>query len=1349
MPIRRNANGQTYLVHGALREGNYLQVLVNGRGARALVDTGATRSCISENFAHALRVRTNAGDTKESKVYTANGRSMIALGDATVSVRINEIVFPVTVQILRGLSYNLVLGIDWLQQTAATINFSENVIMFHEDLCGAEMISNADNVAYTVNRCVIPARSEAIVRLASARPYDGCDVTVLVEPCSMISRKCLMLAKSINTITRNRLVGRVMNPTNTPVILKKGAAVAKVTFLPPGSVCEISQSPSENGGTSSKEEITLEECKKALEAKGLDIKIDGLTKDQFEQFCRLLHKNLDVFASSVFDMPGTDLVEHRIELTDTRPIRQRQYRMSPEMQKEMARQVEDMLKADIIEESTSPWCNPVLLVKKPDGSMRFVADMRRLNAVTKPMYWPLPVMEDIIDKIGSVNPLWYSLLDLRQGYHQAKLHKDSRPYTAFSFGNSHFQFKKTTMGLTNSPHHFGQLCAKVLGGLPTDQVLCYVDDILLMTRSYTDHTKLLAEVFDRFRRANLRLHPGKCRFFAKSVKYLGHVWTRDGLQVDQAKTEVIRSFPRPRSKKQVKSFLGILGYYRRFVDKFSQKAAPLRALLKEDCPFRWTDEEEVSFETLKEALINPPVLTLPDATKPFSIHTDASLTGISYVLCQTDGKGQEHPVAYGGRALKDAETRYTISELECLAILEGIKQYHIYLASKPFDVYTDHISLKFLQNMKLSSRSRLVRWALALQGYQYRVHYKPGKVNTAADGISRMDLPKQSVLDKSQDELLDEEARLMAITPNISETARSSKQKPPKRRWWQTKITFEQKSGVNAVDTTPPDSDGAHPNVDNIPEFDIRARLPDCPDFKDMVLYLRDGIENQDPKIAESIRVKAPNYQWENGYLIHIHKNRAKGINKVEPEIRQLCVPKSLREILLKQYHDLNGHGGLSKTYQTIRNKFFWHGLMSDCFLWTRTCDRCQRAKNPTHGRKAKLLSAEVLDPNVKIAIDHLGPLPKTKDGFRYVLVVVDTTTMMASAYPCRTTSAEEVADILYNCHFVTWGVPLYLLSDRHSSFMGQVMKTLSELFQIKLQHTSAFHPRSNKAELFNATLGKTFRAYLTRQDEWADLIPPILYAYRGSVLTSIRCSPFWATFGRPMLANGIDMTLTGLETKHKSFDDYLLKFMEKLELTKEVVKAGVEDAAMIANERYEKANVTRLGDYVLGQQVLVFDPTTAKGQSKKLKVRWTGPFRVVDIKGKGRIFRLQNVATGALMRSYIHYERLRPYRADRTKIYRRNRGRQVQTRSEENVDKTQMTETQRAHLQKLGSDWALVKKLLAFKKVNGKPFYEVLWSDDTTSWQQPKDITQYCIDMFWAEQYQNKKLKKQERRKW
>ena len=271
--------------------------------------------------------------------------------------------------------------------------------------------------------------------------------------------------------------------------------------------------------------------------------------------------------------------------------------------------------------------------------------------------------------------------------------------------------------------------SEVFRGMVYKSVVVYMDDIICFSRDVDTHLRDLEQVFSRLRSANLRAKPSKCVFATNQVKYLGHILSSEGILPNPDKTKVIDTFPVPNTQKQLRSFLGVANYYRRFIPRYSTMTSPLTKLLWKSVKFEWTEECSKAFRSARQSLTEPPVLAYPDMNKKFLVTTDASTSAVGFILSQLDDQDREHPISYGGRSLRGAELKYAIPQLECLAIVEALKAFRPYLTARPFIVITDHRALKFLQTIK-DENNKLARWAIALQGYDYDVQYKKGASNT-------------------------------------------------------------------------------------------------------------------------------------------------------------------------------------------------------------------------------------------------------------------------------------------------------------------------------------------------------------------------------------------------------------------------------------------------------------------------------------------------------------------------------------------------------------------------------------------------------------------------------------------
>ncbi|KAL2083788.1 hypothetical protein ACEWY4_021561 [Coilia grayii] len=636
---------------------------------------------------------------------------------------------------------------------------------------------------------------------------------------------------------------------------------------------------------------------KALGEQGEDLKVE-----EREQLHRLLEKWQRVFARDEEDYGRTDAVYHYIPTGNAAPIRQRYRPVPPSLYFEMKELLRGMLEGGVIRESSSPWAAPVVLVKKKDGTWRFCVDYRRLNDVTHKDAYPLPRIEESLT--GLKGAAWYSTLDLASGYWQVEVHPEDQEKTAFATPMGLYQFERMPFGLCNAPATFQRLMQRCLGDKVHDFLLIYLDDLIAFSSDFASHLGHLEQVFRRLEAHGLKLQPAKCSLFQRSVKYLGHVVSKGGMSTDPEKTMAVQDWPVPTTVKEVRAFLGFVGYYRRFIPGFSKRAVALHALLKgvggaSQVKVQWTDECQVAFEGLKQALLEAPVLAYADYTLPFRLYTDASLQGLGAVLAQVQG-GRERVIAYASRGLHETERNdrnYSAFKLELLALKWAVvDKFKDYLWGMKFTVFTDHRPLLHLKTANLGAVEQ--RWAGQLACYDFDLQHKPGTEHRNADALSRQ--------------------------PGLA--------------------VVRQARALEGADWA--ERQGSDPTLAQVREWRLAGAAPS--------VGAGEAMSGDSQMLLRSWdRLKV-----EQGVLLYQVPGEESGA---------VVVPHAMRPAVWKEYHEALGHARGRRLVKALQVRFFWPGMRHDVETWEKECSRClvgamgrMPTRDQTAGTAARCLWREV-----------------------------------------------------------------------------------------------------------------------------------------------------------------------------------------------------------------------------------------------------------------------------------------------------------------------------------------------------------------------------------------------------
>lgn len=667
---------------------------------------------------------------------------------------------------------------------------------------------------------------------------------------------------------------------------------------------------------------------------------------------------------------------------------------------------------------------------------------------------------------------------------------------------------------------------------------------------------------------------------------LGHVVSKDGIRPDPDKIAAVVGFPRPLQQKDLRSFLGLASYFRRFVRNFATIASPLNQLLQYGTQYVWSDDCQRAFDALKSALTSVPVLCHFDETKPAILHTDASGHGIGGVLLQSDDQLRERVVAYASRSLTPAERNYTITEQECLAVVWAVQKFRPYLHGRHFTVVTDHHALCWLSTMKNLS-GRLGRWVLRLQQYDFSVAYKSGKKHTDADALSRCPLsPPSSEAPEHANETL-------TLAPVTSSS------------------------------------------------IDEHA---DLPTLQRADAYCGPIIDYLDGRLSppnSRIRRQLSKFKLMHGVLYrqNYHPNGRKWVP---------VVPRTFRRTILEACHDAAtaGHLGFAKTYDRIRSRYFWPGLSTSVAKYVRSCVSCQQRKRSTSPPAGLLQPLPCPSaPFETIGIDLFGPLPSTQSGCRWIVTAVDLLTRYAETAPIRSGTAAEVADFILQNVILRHGAPRVLLSDRGRVFLSSLVEELLRASNTVHKKTSSYHPQTNGlTERFHRTLADMLSMYISPDHRnWDIILPFVTFAYNTATQKTTGFSPFFLVFGRcPSSTFEPTFFYAPVAFDAPSHEQYV----SRLTHCRQLARSRTEAQQQERKTRYDAKH--RPVRFRPGDEVLLWTPVRVPGLCEKFLHRFLGPYTILEETSPVN-YRVTPVEMSSDRRrrgtEIVHVSRLKPFK--------------------------------------------------------------------------------------------------------
>lgn len=1128
----------------------YIRIPINNRPMRVLIDTGSTYSFIRSSVLGLIRH--SPIQTQTVNVFMADGFTPFpVVGEVSLKFRIKHIHTIGRVFVVKDLCCDCLVGMDWIRNHSATLDIHQQQFTVRQGDRHAtiHLETDLESIPFLVrliHKTIIPPYQQVIVQaqvpISSSR-------NVLFTPRPHLEYNIpIELPSAILHIHQYSTYLTISNPTSRPRYLAKNTRLGYVTQL----------------GTSSKL-ASITRSMRPLPSSHIDRQtappesitsiIDDLTKhfpgsnaDQTKLRCILLRYStiFDTFTPRIADTTSV----HTIRTGDAHPQNSRAYPQNAEQRVATDQIIENMLRSKQIRPSISPWSSPMLLARKKDGSFRFVVDYRKLNAVTTKDAYPMPTIEETLQRLGGHQ--FFTKLDLASGYFQIPIREEDKPKTAFTTGRALYEFNVLPQGLKNASASFQRIMNTLLVTKRESFCIVYMDDILIFSRTFDDHLQHVDDIMAVLHKHGFTLSPSKCSIAQSSIDYLGHTVSGNGITPLNDNIAPILSMPEPRTLKEANLFIGGLGFYRRFIRDFAKLAAPIHAVANKSKErrgeFQWGDKQRLAFQSLKQALTSRPLfLHFPEPILPLILSTDASNNRIGAVLKQRTTDNKLHVISYFSQMLSDTQQRYSTIEKEALAIHTALEKLRPYVINHDVIIETDHCPLCNFHRRPTRNR-RIDFWSIDLADYNIlEIKYKKGSCNCDADLMTRYPiLASIGVI-----------TRAMAKKSNLSTDSLQSSS---------SQTTSPTRTPVSPIDLS----------------------------------RIRDE-QQQDRIIQERINKLDKHSLVQDGILFRLRKNKSK----------VPFLPASLIKEVLHIFHDhiSAAHFGKNRTYTNIANRCYWPNMQKDIAQYVRSCELCARhnilrTKPPGHLQPIPPPQG-IFD---LVGVDFWGPTSEpTANGNKYVLVLTDYLSKFVIARATPLNNAQTVAEFIVDTASI-FGVPKQLLTDQGTHFNNELINSVTDLLGCRHTLSTAYHPQTNgQVERWNATMRPQLNKLATQHsNDWDKFLSAVVAAYNNGEHATTGIAPFELMFGR---TPSLPFDPTKPMVQFSKPIDYLMH----IRLFRNVLIQSARDHARVQQRRMQQRYNHHRSDprYHLNDLVLVRTPPPQRNKAAEL---YQGPYRIIEI---------------------------------------------------------------------------------------------------------------------------------------